>query len=128
MNMDKPVSTFEAFCRIIADYARGHDDFALLLTENVPECRELGAIPEDKIVMKDAAAHSALLRAAGLALAGVKPWVLGRSLELVGGSYAQIREAVAMPAPAHTDSRHRRRLFERERRRGEAAFLRHSAR
>lgn len=98
MNIDKPVSTFEAFCKIIADYARGHDDFALLLTENVPECRELGAIPEDKIVMKDAAAHAALLRAAGLALAGVKPWVLGRSLELVGGSYAQIREAVAMPS------------------------------
>lgn len=97
MNIDKPVSTFEAFCKIIADYARGHDDFALLLTENVPECRELGAIPEDKIVMKEAAAHAALLRAAGLALAGVKPWVLGRSLELVGGSYAQIREAVAMP-------------------------------
>ena len=97
MNIDKPVSTFEAFCKIIADYARGHDDFALLLTENVPECRELGAIPEDKIVMTEAAAHAALLRAAGLALAGVKPWVLGRSLELVGGSYAQIREAVAMP-------------------------------
>ena len=98
MNIDKPVSTFEAFCGIIADRARTNGDFALLLTEGVPECAELAAIPEDKIVMRDAPAHSALLRAAGLALSGVKPWVLGRSLELMGGSYAHIREAVAMPA------------------------------
>ena len=98
MNINKPVSTFEAFCGIIADRARTNGDFALLLTESVPECAELAAIPEDKIVMRDAPAHSALLRAAGLALSGVKPWVLGRSLELMGGSYAHIREAVAMPA------------------------------
>ena len=98
MNINKPVSTFEAFCGIIADRARTNGDFALLLTESVPECAELAAIPEDKIVMKDAPAHSALLRAAGLALSGAKPWVLGRSLELMGGSYAHIREAVAMPA------------------------------
>ena len=98
MNINKPVSTFEAFCGIIADRARTNGDFALLLTENVPECAELAAIPEDKIVMRDAPAHSALLRAAGLALSGAKPWVLGRSLELMGGSYAHIREAVAMPA------------------------------
>lgn len=96
MNINRPVSTFEAFCSIIADYARSHDDFALFVTESVPECAELSAIPEDKIVMKDATAHSALLRAAGLALSGAKPWVLGRSLELMGGSYAHIREAVAM--------------------------------
>lgn len=98
MNINKPVSTFEAFCGIIADRARTNGDFALLLTESVPECAELAAIPEDKIVMRDAQAHSALLRAAGLALSGAKPWVLGRSLELMGGSYAHIREAVAMPA------------------------------
>ena len=98
MNINKPVSTFEAFCGIIADCARTNGDFALLLTESVPECAELAAIPEDKIVMRDAPAHSALLRAAGLALSGAKPWVLGRSLELMGGSYAHIREAVAMPA------------------------------
>ena len=98
MNINKPVSTFEAFCGIIADRARTNGDFALLLTESVPECAELAAIPEDKIVMRDAPAHSALLRAAGLALSGAKPWVLGRSLELMGGSYAHIREAVAMPA------------------------------
>lgn len=98
MNINKPVSTFEAFCGIIADRARTNGDFALLLTEGVPECAELAAIPEDKIVMRDAPAHSALLRAAGLALSGAKPWVLGRSLELMGGSYAHIREAVAMPA------------------------------
>lgn len=97
MNINKPVSTFEAFCGIIADRARTNGDFALLLTESVPECAELAAIPEDKIVMRDAPAHSALLRAAGLALSGAKPWVLGRSLELMGGSYAHIREAVAMP-------------------------------
>lgn len=98
MNTDRQVSTFEAFCTIIADYARVHDDFALLLTEGVQECAEISAIPEDKIIMKGAPAHSALLRAAGLALAGAKPWVLGGSLELIGGSYAHIREAVAMPA------------------------------
>ena len=98
MNINKPVSTFEAFCGIIADRARTNGDFALLLTESVPECAELAAIPEDKIVMRDAPAHSALLRAAGLALSGAKPWVLGRSLELMGGSYAHIREAVAMSA------------------------------
>lgn len=98
MNINKPVSTFEAFCGIIADRARTNGDFVLLLTESVPECAELAAIPEDKIVMRDAPAHSALLRAAGLALSGAKPWVLGRSLELMGGSYAHIREAVAMPA------------------------------
>ena len=98
MNINKPVSTFEAFCGIIADRARTNGDFVLLLTESVPECSELAAIPEDKIVMRDAPAHSALLRAAGLALSGAKPWVLGRSLELMGGSYAHIREAVAMPA------------------------------
>lgn len=98
MNINKPVSTFEAFCGIIADRARTNGDFALLLTESVPECAELAAIPEDKIVMRDAPAHSALLRAAGLALSGAKPWVLGRSLELMGGSYAHIREAVSMPA------------------------------
>ena len=98
MNINKPVSTFEAFCGIIADRARTNGDFALLLTESVPECAELAAIPEDKIVMRDAQAPSALLRAAGLALSGAKPWVLGRSLELMGGSYAHIREAVAMPA------------------------------
>ena len=98
MNINKPVSTFEAFCGIIADRARTNGDFALLLTESVPECAELAAIPEDKIVMRDAPAHSALLRAAGLALSGAKPWVLGRSLELMGGSYAHIREAVAMPS------------------------------
>lgn len=98
MNINKPVSTFEAFCGIIADCARTNGDFALLLTESVPECAELAVIPEDKIVMRDAPAHSALLRAAGLALSGAKPWVLGRSLELMGGSYAHIREAVAMPA------------------------------
>ena len=98
MNINKPVSTFEAFCGIIADRARTNGDFALLLTESVPECAELAAIPEDKIVMRNVPAHSALLRAAGLALSGAKPWVLGRSLELMGGSYAHIREAVAMPA------------------------------
>ena len=33
MNINKPVSTFEAFCGIIADRARTNGDFALLLTE-----------------------------------------------------------------------------------------------
>ncbi len=98
MNTDKPVSTFEAFCRIIGERARERGDFALLLTENVPECAELDAISEDKITARGLPAHSAILRAAGLALAGMKPWVLGRSFELMGGSYAHIREAVAMPS------------------------------
>lgn len=98
MKTDKRLSTFEAFCKIIADCAHEQEDFALFITDGVPDCAELSAIPADKIIMKDAPVHSALLRAAGAAIAGKRPWVLGRSMELIGRSYAHIREAIAMPS------------------------------
>ena len=48
MKIDKPLSTFEAFCEIIAERAAACDGLAILLTESVPECRELAAIPAEK--------------------------------------------------------------------------------
>lgn len=98
MNINKTASTFEAFCGIIARYARERDDFALLVAKDVPDCGALREIPEDKIISSGADAHSAILSAAGLALAGKRPWVLGRAAGLLGGSYQHIREAVAMPS------------------------------
>ncbi len=97
MDINNRTSTFEAFCGIIADYARERDDFALLFAGDVPECGTLFAMQEDKVFSHGADAHSVLLQAAGLALSGMRPWVIGRASELAGGSYAHIRDALAIP-------------------------------
>ncbi|MDO5115083.1 MAG: transketolase C-terminal domain-containing protein [Synergistaceae bacterium] len=96
MDVNNMQSTFDAFCELIAEYARDDGDFVLLSTGQAAENELLDKIPEGKFIKTDSSAPNVLLRAAGLALAGKKPWLLGGVAELAGGGYRHIREAIAM--------------------------------
>ena len=95
MNGNPGESTFSAFCRLSAEYAVTHEDFIMLVPEELAKTPLLDKLPADKFIVDDGCAGSRLLKAAGLALAGKKPWVTGSVSELAGGSYSHIREAAA---------------------------------
>lgn len=91
------MSTFSAFCEAITEYADEKDDFILLQTENIISGELSTKLPASKFIDEKIPASAALLKAAGLAIAGEKPWVIGSVLELAGGCYTHIREAAAIP-------------------------------
>ena len=97
MNGNPGESTFSAFCRLSAEYAVTHEDFIMLVPEELAKTPLLDKLPADKFIVDDGCAGSRLLKAAGLAVAGKKPWVTGSVSELAGGSYSHIREAAALP-------------------------------
>ena len=97
MSTNEKISTFAAFGELITEYALNHEDFILLATEEATETELFDKLPPEKFIPTKASAESALMRAAGKAIAGKKPWLLGRVAELAGRGYAHIREAIALP-------------------------------
>lgn len=90
-------STWDAFCEFIEDYAKTDDDFALVLLCGEEGALRLPLIPDDRFVT---CSHgpSAVLNAAGIAIGGKKPWIIGSTAQLACKSYPQIREALAIPS------------------------------
>lgn len=97
MSIDKSFSMFETFCNLIAGHLEGKGDFVLIADEVLSETAALSSLSEAEFVKGVPSVQAALLRAAGYALSGKKPWVLWNASELVGGGYLHIREAIAMP-------------------------------
>lgn len=89
-------STFSAFCSLLADLAASDENFAVIQTENIKTDELQEALALDKAEKEKLPASSVLLKAAGLALAGKKPWVIGSVAELVGSCYSHIRETAAI--------------------------------
>ena len=97
MGTNEKISTFAAFCELITEYALINEDFVLQTTDEVTETEPFERLPQEKFIRTGSRAENALMRAAGLAIAGKKPWLVGRVAELVGRGYAHIREAIALP-------------------------------
>lgn len=97
MNVDGKISTFDAFCRLIAEEAAEDDRFVLLSLERAADAELSKLIPSDKYIVACGSVGAAILRAAGLAIEGCRPVIVGRAGELVGAGYAHIREALALP-------------------------------
>jgi transketolase len=90
--------TWDAFCEYIINYAQSCDDFVLVAHDVDYGLGLLKELPPEKILRSSASDSNMILNAAGLALNGKKPWIAGNSSMIVGRSYAQIREMLAMPS------------------------------
>ena len=97
MKAGEKESTLVSFARCFAEYAEKDESFVMLAAESEADSEITSLLPQDKIIFADNAAGSVILSAAGLAVEGRRPWVMGRAADLVAAGYAQIREAVALP-------------------------------
>ena len=75
MGTNEKISTFAAFCELITEYALINEDFVLLTTDEVTETEPFERLPQEKFIRTGSRAENALMRAAGLAIAGKKPWL-----------------------------------------------------
>lgn len=97
--MDELINTctWDDFCKNLFSYA-DNDDFMLVVRDSEWEMGPLEALPADKVLRSSASYPNMVMNAAGLALNGKRPWVLGTSSKLLSGSYSQIRETIAIPS------------------------------
>jgi len=96
--MDKAAqkSAWDAFCDYIAGYAH-RDDFVLVVPDDGFDTDIGDIVPREKIFFS-VSEPDAILNAAGLVLAGKRPWIAGNCSRLVSRCYGQIREALAVPS------------------------------
>lgn len=90
-------STWSAFCGFIEQYARDENSFVLVAFRGDADDFELPSVAEDKLIIYTDHEPNAVLKAAGMALGGRKPWIVGSAAHFVGRCYPQIREALAIP-------------------------------
>ena len=90
-------SLLAVFRLVMAEHAEKDKDFVLFITEAAEVYGGFDDLPSDKVVFTHAPASVSLLRAAGSALAGKQPWLLGKTAEIAASGYSQIREAIAIP-------------------------------
>ncbi|MDL2298412.1 transketolase [Synergistaceae bacterium OttesenSCG-928-D05] len=91
------ISTWQAFCEFIEDYAKNDPDFIFISLRDKLGGFDFPNLPPEKLIHCATNDPNAILNAAGLALDGRKPWISGSSSTLVSRSYGQIREALAIP-------------------------------
>lgn len=89
--------TWDAFCDCITTLSEA-DDFVLVLQDGDDSSRIALDLPKEKVFRSSDSGPNMVLNAAGLALNGKKPWIVGSSSALISRSYGQIREAVAIPS------------------------------
>ena len=88
-------STWEAFCRSVAEYIKKDESAVILSSGKIIEDSEaLLSIAEDKLFIPQSGEENIILNAAGLALAGKTPWILTGAAEIAVNKYAQIRDAL----------------------------------
>lgn len=89
--------TWNDFCEYLALFALD-DDFVLVAQEMDLDLGPLKDLPEGKLIISSASDSNMILNAAGLALNGKKPWIIGVSSKILSRGYSQIRESLAMPS------------------------------
>lgn len=90
-------STWNAFCGFIEEYSREDDSFILVAFRGDEEDFDLPPVADHKLIVCTDDEPNAVLKAAGMALGGKKPWIVGSASHFVGRCYPQIREALAIP-------------------------------
>lgn len=89
----------EVFCAFAVKAAAGDENFVLVTFTDENEGLEgLSVIPQDRRIDLKNTDRGALLNAAGLAVGGKKPWVLGTASAIASHGYGIIRDAIALPA------------------------------
>lgn len=89
--------TWNNFCEYLVSFTKD-DDFVLVVQETDIDLGPLKDLPEEKIFVSSKSDPNMVLNAAGLALNGKKPWILGLSSKMLSRSYSQIRELLAIPS------------------------------
>lgn len=90
--------TWDVFCEFIEEYSKENDDFTLLALRGDEDEYRLPQVAADKLIECSARDPNAIMNAAGMAIGGMRPWVVGSAAQLSGRSYPQIREALAIPS------------------------------
>lgn len=89
--------TWDDFCEYLALFSED-DDFVLVAQEMDLDLGPLKDLPKEKVFISSASDPNMILNAAGLALNGKKPWIMGLSSKIISRSYSQIRESLAIPS------------------------------
>ncbi len=89
--------TWDIFCEHLASFAED-DDFVLVVQNMDIDLGPLKDLPEEKVFVSSQSDPNMILNAAGIALSGKKPWIAGLSSKIIGRSYSQIRESLAIPS------------------------------
>jgi transketolase len=89
--------TWDDFCEYLALFSED-DDFVLVAQEMDLDLGPLKELPKEKVLISSDSDSNMILNAAGLALNGKKPWVIGLSSKILSRSYSQIRESLAIPS------------------------------
>ncbi|MBQ9882745.1 MAG: transketolase [Synergistes sp.] len=94
MRYDMFPSALSAFCSVISERTAAGADFLFVAEEKTAE-KELKTILPLSAGNVFSSVESAVMSAAGLAIAGKRPWLIGRASDLAGRAYAHIREVIA---------------------------------
>ena len=92
MNADGNLSALSAFCAALSERAAGKD-FIFVASEETAE-KELKDLLPFSSESLSPSIEGAVMSAAGFALAGRKPWLIGRAADIAGRCYSRIREAI----------------------------------
>ncbi|NLX75124.1 MAG: transketolase [Synergistaceae bacterium] len=96
MKNNKLESTWEIFCDILPKYAVKRDDFIVLPTESIKKTALLKNLPKDKVFAPIVGEFNLVNNAAGLALAGKRPWIISDTFSSFLWTYKQIRDALTI--------------------------------
>jgi transketolase len=90
---------WNSFCSFAAEVAAKDKSFLLVtITDGREEFKKLSAIPEGQRIHLSGQERCALLNAAGLAVGGKRPWIVGSVSAMVSRGYGTIRDAIAIPS------------------------------
>lgn len=93
MKYDMFPSALSAFCSAVSECAADGMDFLFVAEETAErELKDILPISAENIF---SSVESAVMSAAGFAIAGKKPWLTGRVSDMAGRGYAHIRQVIA---------------------------------
>ena len=87
-------SAWSAFCSAVSERTAAGTDFLFVAEEETAE-KELKNILPVSAENVFSSVESAVMSAAGFAIAGKTPWLIGRASDIAGRGYAHIREVIA---------------------------------
>lgn len=95
MLSDNRNNLWSAFSKYIYSYASKREDFILLATEGAMRSSLIEKLPQNKIYSPVLDDRNIIMAAAGLALAGKRPWVISESADILISNYGDIRNVLA---------------------------------
>ena len=98
MQNETKTSTWNACCEYILKEAALRDDFVLVVPARNFDDGSLEGLPEERISRAHGSDANIVMHAAGLALAGKRPWIAADSSAFISRAYGAIREALAEPS------------------------------